>query len=562
MFNRIHRNTIKYRTNRSECWISIFFVFSLTIFSSCTANNSDTTPPTIVTNPKILTAPNASTPLVGVLELTTDEPTSVSIFVSNESDSWAVDFDEFNTDHSLPVLGFHPGKKHEVLVIVLDRSGNETAAENVIEVTTEPLPTGFPQIKTLISMPDEMEPGITIFPVQGRGIHQEFGDAIVAVDELGEVVWYHKPSGGFSDVRRLSNGNILYEQNRQKIVEIDMLGSVIQKWHPSRFTEGDEGSTPVDAEAFHHEVFEMVSGNFLVLSVELRTLENYPTSTDDPFAPTETAVVAGDVIVEFTRDGTVVNEWSLLDLLDPYRLGYGSLIGFWDAHFPEITEGTKDWAHANAVIHDTRDDSIIISSRHQDALVKFSRATGQLIWILGTPNNWDQEVFGEFLLTPTADSEFEFPFHEHAPKITPDGNILLFDNGNFRATPFDEPLPPTENFSRAVEFSIDEDSMEFTQVWEYGQFTEETLYASFLGDSDILPKTGNVLITFGGINTDTEGNATESPLNSINSARIIEVTHITPAEKVFDLSIADDSPDLMTGGWVVYRSERLPSLYP
>jgi len=46
------------------------------------------------------------------------------------------------------------------------------------------------------------------------------------------------------------------------------------------------------------------------------------------------------------------------------------------------------------------------------------------------------------------------------------------------------------------------------------------------------------LITFGGIRQGTP--------------RIIEVTHTTPAEKVFDLSL--DS--------VVSRSERLPSLYP
>ena len=48
---------------------------------------------------------------------------------------------------------------------------------------------------------------------------------------------------------------------------------------------------------------------------------------------------------------------------------------------------------------------------------------------------------------------------------------------------------------------------------------------------------------------------------SKHSARIIEVTHATPAEEVFELTIADD--DLSDPiGWTINRSERLPSLYP
>jgi len=251
------------------------------------------------------------------------------------------------------------------------------------------------------------------------------------------------------------------------------------------------------------------------------------------------------VIVEFARDGTIVNEWSMLDLLDPFRLGYSSDGGFWNGFYQDNFDEngvSRDWSHGNAVIHDPADDSIIVSLRHQDAVVKFSRQTGELRWILGPHENWDLQ-FGEFLLTPLSDEDekFFFQYHQHAPKITDEGTIILYDNGNFRASPFDPTLPNADLFSRAVEYDINELTMEVEKVWEYGQFEDEIIFTPFVGDADSLPETGNVLITFGGI---------QSPTGT--SARLIEVTRTTPAEKVFDLSIAS----------LQYRSERLPSLYP
>ena len=56
---------------------------------------------------------------------------------------------------------------------------------------------------------------------------------------------------------------------------------------------------------------------------------------------------------------------------------------------------------------------------------------------------------------------------------------------------------PLDNYSRAVEFAIDEESMEIEQVWEYGSDIEEILYASFVSDVDWLDN-GNILIDFGG----------------------------------------------------------------
>ena len=56
-----------------------------------------------------------------------------------------------------------------------------------------------------------------------------------------------------------------------------MLGNVINAWHTSGvvLSELTEGSLPVETDAFHHEVKELASGNFLGLGVEVHTMESF-----------------------------------------------------------------------------------------------------------------------------------------------------------------------------------------------------------------------------------------------------------------------------------------------
>jgi hypothetical protein len=64
-----------------------------------------------------------------------------------------------------------------------------------------------------------------------------------------------------------------------------------------------------------------------------------------------------------------------------------------------------------------------------------------------------------------------------------------------------------------------------------------------------------------GIIKDENGLASDFVGGGECSIRIIEVTHTTPAEKVFDLSIEDSSTNV-ADGWQGYRAVKLPSLYP
>ncbi len=511
--------------------------------------------------------PNPAVPLAGVLTVITDKPTRATVRIADGERSWdATSSQEFATEHSLMVLGMRPGRVHHITAVATDSDGRVTHSRP-LAMEMPPLPADLARPVATVRKPELMEPGVTLFNAFSMDAEGEtldgFGGVLYIVDDRGEVVWYFRTDLDVGDARRLSNGNLLFgAADNGLVVEIDMLGNIVQQWHAVGTTKNvPEGSTPVNVDTLHHEVSEMPSGNLLALASERRVLEDYPTSDTDPDAERGRASVIGDVIVEFSRDGTVVREWKLLDLLDPYRIGHGSLGGgYWVPRYEDQiddidAEPVRDWSHSNAVIYDPSDDSYIVSVRHQDAVIKVSRETGELVWILGTPAHWG-ERWASKLLQPVG--ELEWQYHQHGPTLTGENTFVLFDNGTHRAPAYADPMPAAESYSRAVEFSVDTGAMEVEQVWRYGGPGEEQFYSSYISDADPLPETGNILITDGARETDEEGLPAARSEEPEFWARVVEVTHTRPAEKVFEVVLRADLP----GRWHIYRAQHLASLYP
>jgi hypothetical protein len=531
------------------------------------AGCGDTTAPTFTAAPTIAANPNRAVPLAAIVSADTNEPAVLLIQISDGNREWNIPTShELATRHSLAVLGFRPDRRHVLQISARDEAGNISAAMP-LEFETAPLPDGFPSLEVSVSSPEKMEAGVTLFslmrwPEEGD-TDDEFGLAI-AVDEQGEVVWYRRSDHLFEDPHRMTNGNLLSLLGNNRAEEVDMLGNVVTRWHaakhPNEEANADiqEGSIPVATETFHHDIQEMPSGNLLVLSTEMRRIEDYPTVVDDDRAPKAAANVIGDVVVEFARDGSIVNEWKLMDLLDVRRLGYESLGEVWNQWaYVDVDGGTRDWAHGNSVSYQADTDSILVSLRHQEAVINFSRQSGELNWILGTHEGWG-ERWAPYLLKP--EGEFAWPFHQHAAEMTASGSLILFDNGNFRSVPPQPKITLDESYSRAVEYAIDTESMTVRQAWSYGGPGEDVFYSPFMSEADELPQTGNVLIADGGRIRDQQGRPSDRIVGGHHWARIVEVTHSDPPEKVFEITI-DSSKQDASIGWAVYRSERLPSLY-
>jgi hypothetical protein len=257
-------------------------------------------------------------------------------------------------------------------------------------------------------------------------------------------------------------------------------------------------------------------------------------------------------IIEISAtNSSLLHTWSPIDFLDPTRIDYltftlGNALGV-------------DCEHANAVIEDPRDDSIIVSMRHQDAVIKFSRSTGALKWILGPHENWGPQ-WQPYLLKPVG-SPFQWQYGQHAPTFTPQGTLLLYDDGDYRASPFNAFVADVNNYTRAVEYSINEDTMEVSQVWDYGGTNAERIYCDRVGNADWLTNTGNILLTHGYLLYD-QGLHPSATAPAATMLRIQEVTYGDNPEVVFDLACFDYTNTAPTyRGTAGYRSHRIHDLY-
>ncbi|HUI10989.1 MAG TPA: aryl-sulfate sulfotransferase [Bacteroidota bacterium] len=176
------------------------------------------------------------------------------------------------------------------------------------------------------------------------------------------------------------------------------------------------------------------------------------------------ATVVGYVIQELDTSRDVVFQWRSWD---HYTIT--------DAEHIDFIAPWIDDVHGNALDVDT-DGNILFSSRHMNEVDKIDRQTGAFLWRLGGAHN--QFTF--------VNDSIGFSF-QHAVRRIANGDITLFDNGNFHVPAF----------SRAVEYRIDTAAMTATLVWQYRNKPDAGGFA--MGYVQRLDN-GNTLIGWGATN--------------------------------------------------------------
>ncbi|MBA1202237.1 aryl-sulfate sulfotransferase [Pseudomonas capeferrum] len=329
-------------------------------------------------------------------------------------------------------------------------------------------------------------------------------------DSNGDVRWYldieqihdsnHRDTlGGTMGFQQTRDGKLIWGQG-QTYSKFDLLGRrVWQRNLPDKFAD------------FSHEIRETGNGTYL-----LRV------GTSDYRRPDGKRVRSiRDHIIEVDEAGDVLDFWDLNQILDPYRGELLETLGKAAIQLPkgvrkqdtrlanELLEGDlpfgdtpgvgtgRNWAHVNAIDYDASDDSIILSARHQ-GVVKIGRDK-QVKWILASPLGWPEHLKAKVLTPVNAQGEplveqdgvyadgFDWSWTQHTAWLTPHGTLTVFDNGwgrNFSATRLDG------NYSRAVEYRIDETVGTVEQVWSYGQERGDAWYSpitsvvAYRGDTD------------------------------------------------------------------------------
>lgn len=538
---------------------------------------------TLLRSASLAPNPNRKVPLAAVLTIETEAPAKGTITVANGSRSHdlAVPLSE-DLHRALPVAGMRPGVAHRVTLKLTAQEGGVQESRE-FSFTPPELPRDLremPPLEVRTCNPDVMEPGFLFLSVRRRNViralwlterQKTFAQRwsmLVALDTDGEIVWTFHHDFRISGIARLPNGNLFFHQVNHHSFEIDLLGNVVRSWVAARRPAGPAPrAIPIDVQSLHHQPHLLPNGNFLAMAANTRVIENYRSSDSDPEAPRADKGVVGDMVIEFTPEGDVVWAWDSFEHLDVNRMGYHTFEPFWDTRgFPNHA----DWTHGNGVHHDPRDNGVLISLKHQDAVLKVDRA-GEIQWILGHHKDWSAALQPR-LLTPIGD--LVWFWHGHNPRVTSKGTIIMYDNAILQAWPFDPPKPPAECFARAVEYEVDEERMEVRQVWTSADVDPVVSWA--MGDAHRLPETDNRLVidslclpeadpldAWGKVRkTDLTWNERVReewhPSDFAYWARVREYRRDT-REVVFEARIED--PDGIMG-WEVFGGARSPSMGP
>ncbi len=86
--------------------------------------------------------------------------------------------------------------------------------------------------------------------------------------------------------------------------------------------------------------------------------------------------------MEIDREsGEVVWEFNAADAIDKEDGQSASI----------ATDGSDeiDWFHNNSLWYDEKNDLVLLSARHKDAIIAIHKSDKSLAWILGDPANWN-----------------------------------------------------------------------------------------------------------------------------------------------------------------------------
>jgi hypothetical protein len=204
-----------------------------------------------------------------------------------------------------------------------------------------------------------------------------------------------------------------------------------------------------------HELLLFKNGNYMIIGRQQRVADL------SEFGGKQEATVTDCLLLEYDKNDNKVFEWNTKD---HFKVT--------DATFEDITANTVNYCHINGIEIDN-DDNILISSRNMDEITKINRSTGEVMWRFGGKNN-------QFTLI----GDSIFFNHQHSVRALPNGNYILFDNGNFN----------TPAVSRACEYKIDTTLRTATLVWKYVH--PVNMYSFATGSVQWLPS-DNILIGWG-----------------------------------------------------------------
>ena len=403
-----------------------------------------------------------------------------SEYESNQN-SIVIDTFEWNNNYSWYVCG-------------INESNDIIACHDEMNFNIRPLPEDYPANVNILEFNEsEYLEGVTLLDYESLGFS-------VVLNQIGAPIW-------IADDTNFNNSKIWATQF--------LPNGHILGFGPGtgyEFTLDNNIIFQTDSNfAVHHQIYKTNNESYFFIQSET---QNHPCPEEcEPEYP-DIIPWQGDKYIEIDESGNILWEWSTFDYLtlneyNPYWVEM--YMAQWDfGGNPDF-----DWTHSNSVYFDDEEDIVYASIRNLSRIVAIDYNTKEILWHIGE-SDFMEEIF--------FDNNFGFS-HQHSAQITPNNNLLFFDNGRFN-----EP-----ELSRCVEIEVDDSFQSAELVWEH-ILPEEMLTLS-RGECDRLSN-GNTLISAG------------------RTGNVLEVNNQN--DIVWHLNVTNDLGVETT----IYRSERIPNLYP
>jgi hypothetical protein len=174
--------------------------------------------------------------------------------------------------------------------------------------------------------------------------------------------------------------------------------------------------------------------------------------------PDTTSFLESTILEVNSSDGTVLRTFNMAAIISAAMVAGG------DDPSQFVFPTPTDWFHNNGATYNRADDSLIVSSR-ENFLICIDYETTAIKWILGDPTKkWHQfPSLRKFALTVAPGSLP--PIGQHAPSITFDQSLMIFDNG--QNSLFQNPPGDQREYASPRKYTLDLAAKVATEVWNY-----------------------------------------------------------------------------------------------
>jgi len=428
---------------------------ALLAITACSENAATTSAPQPPVVSHVAIAENPNNALSLVVSATARNADSIRVLYQSargEADATPFTAVRSASDTKIVVIGLRASNAYSLIVEGIGPAGR--AASEPQSATTGELPLAIRSLRFIGTghASDGFNLVVPILPDTSMSAD----GFVLAFDDAGEIRWYHRFPGAWPvEAKQQPNGHITvfvgrsygWQPNAGAFIELTPAGETVR--------------TFAAANGYYTDPHELLLGfrDTTVVAAHLLgyELRNYDLSS---IGGSPQTLLAVHTIERHSATGAVSFRWSSSDIFTP-------------ADWPLPNPRAVDLVHPSSLAI-APDGAYVVSLQGMDEITKIDSTSGAVLWRLGGRHNQFQIL----------DDPLKGFLGQHNVQVLANGHLLMLDD-HFRGV-----SAP----ARAVEYSLDTQSMVARMVWQYQP--SGAVISPSMGSVQRLPD-GATLVGFG-----------------------------------------------------------------